>query len=435
MKFSTLKSMMIILSVGAAMMIGTSDVKADTMFSSTAVAGFSLSVDDIVTAEEATMIDDTADTESSTQNSKDGEIPSIYEDIVLAKVKKYLNIRIKPEEDAEVVGKLYKGAAGTVIKTTDDGWTKIESGAVTGWVKDDYIVRGKKAESYANKVCNKKATVKTDTLRVREKPDTDSTIVTLVGNNEEFQVLKQKGDWVAVKIDEDLKGYVSKEYIDIDFDFDSAVSIEEEMLADAAAERAIEEEAQRQREEQAIEEARRERERQEQIRREEQANATQNNNSSSSNSSNNSNNTNSSNSSNAQKEQTEQKTESHSSGTSGGRQKIVDYAVQFIGNPYVYGGTSLTNGTDCSGFTQGVYRHFGISISRTSREQATNGVAVSLDNVKPGDLIFYKNGSTIGHVALYIGDGKVVHASSRRTGIKISNMYYRTPCSARSVYR
>lgn len=433
MKFSTLKSMMIMLFVGTVMMIGTNDVKADTMFSSTAVAGFSLSVDDIVTAEEATMIDDIGDEEVSTKNGKEGEIPSIYEDIALAKVKKYLNIRLKPEEDAEIVGKLYKGAAGTVIKTTEDGWTKMESGAVTGWVKSDYIVCGKKAESYANKVCNKKATVKTDTLRVREKPDTDSTIVTLVGNNEEFQVLKQKGDWVAVKIDEDLKGYVAKEYIDIDFDFDSAVSIEEEMLADAAAERAIEEEAQRQREEQAI----KERERQEQIRREEQAKAAQSNqtsNSSSSNQTSSTNNVNTTSGSNTQKEQTEQKTEIQSSVASGSRQKIVDYAVQFIGNPYVYGGTSLTNGTDCSGFTQGVYRHFGISISRTSREQATNGTAVSLDNVKPGDLIFYKNGSTIGHVALYIGDGKVVHASSRRTGIKISNMYYRTPCCARSVY-
>src|SRR5699024_2107256 len=94
--------------------------------------------------------------------------------------------------------------------------------------------------------------------------------------------------------------------------------------------------------------------------------------------------------------------------TSTTRQNIVNFALQFVGNPYVYGGTSLTNGADCSGFTQAVYRNFGISINRTSRDQASNGTAVSLSNVQPGDLIFYKNGSSIGHVALYIGNGQVV---------------------------
>lgn len=422
MKFSTVKTAMLILSVGTGVVLAGNDVKADTMFSTTAVAGFSLSMEDIVTSEEATMIDDIAVEESGsdTQETNDEKIPSIYENIVLAKVKQYLNVRQKPDEDSEVVGKLYKGGAGTVIKTTDDGWTKIESGAVTGWVKNDYIVSGKQAETYANKVCNKKAIVKTETLRVREKASEDATIVTLVGNNEEFQVLKQQKDWVAIKIDEDLKGYVSAEYVEIDFDFDSAISIEEERLADAAAARALEEEAQRQREEQQRQEERQAQVREEQtqtVNQEKQQEQTQ---------------------SEVKKEEntnTEKKESTSSASTSSGsRQKIVDYAVQFVGNPYVYGGTSLTNGTDCSGFTQSIYRHFGVSISRTSREQATNGRSVSLDQVQPGDLIFYKNGSSIGHVALYIGDGKVVHASSKRTGIKISNMYYRTPACARSVY-
>lgn len=400
MKFSTLKSIMVILAVGTTMIIGTDTVKADSMFSSTGIAGFSLEVDNIVTAERATMADDTKEEESTTK-----EIPTIDENIVVAKVVKYLNIRQKPSEDAEIVGKLYKGAVGIVLKEVDDGWTKIESGTVTGWVNNDYIVRGKKAESYANKVCKKKAKVMTETLRVREKPDTDSTIVTLIGINEEMQVLQEKGDWVAVKVDEDLKGYVSKEYVKIEFDFDYAISLEEERLAELVEMREQDEEnVNRQYVVQSEQQSQSQGVRQELKEEQKQTNNESNNSS------------------------------SGGQQTSSSRQKIVDYAVQFVGNPYVYGGTSLTNGTDCSGFTQGIYRHFGVSINRTSREQANNGKAVSLDNVKPGDLIFYKNGSTIGHVALYIGDGKVVHASSERVGITISNMYYRTPYCARNVY-
>lgn len=397
MKFSTLKSLMIILAVGTTMVISTDNVKADTMFSTTGIAGFSLEVDNIVTAEKATMVDETE------EENNDQENLTIDDNIVIAKVVKYLNIRQKPSEDAEVVGKLYKGAVGMVLKEVEDGWTKIESGTVTGWVNNDYIVRGKKAQSYANKVCKKKARVITDTLRVREKPNTDSTIVTLIGANEEMQIIKEKGDWLAVKIDEDLKGYVSKEYVKIEFDFDYATSLEEERLKELREIRIQEENAANQ----------------EEIVQNEQQNSVQEN---------------SQKSEEKQTSNDNNKSSDSEKQTSSSRQKIVDYAVQFVGNPYVYGGTSLTNGTDCSGFTQGVYRHFGVSINRTSREQANNGRSVSLDNVKPGDLIFYKNGSTIGHVALYIGDGKVVHASCERVGITISNMYYRTPYCARNVY-
>lgn len=397
MKFSTLKSLMIILAVGTTMAISTDNVKADTMFSTTGIAGFSLEVDNIVTAEKATMVDETE------EENNDQENLTIDDNIVIAKVVKYLNIRQKPSEDAEVVGKLYKGAVGMVLKEVEDGWTKIESGTVTGWVNNDYIVRGKKAQSYANKVCKKKARVITDTLRVREKPNTDSTIVTLIGANEEMQIIKEKGDWLAVKIDEDLKGYVSKEYVKIEFDFDYATSLEEERLKELREIRIQEENAANQ----------------EEIVQNERQNSVQEN---------------SQKSEEKQTSNDNNKSSDSEKQTSSSRQKIVDYAVQFVGNPYVYGGTSLTNGTDCSGFTQGIYRHFGVSINRTSREQANNGRSVSLDNVKPGDLIFYKNGSTIGHVALYIGDGKVVHASCERVGITISNMYYRTPYCARNVY-
>jgi cell wall-associated NlpC family hydrolase len=95
----------------------------------------------------------------------------------------------------------------------------------------------------------------------------------------------------------------------------------------------------------------------------------------------------------------------------------VAYAKQFLGNPYVYGGTSLTNGTDCSGFTQGVFAHFGITTGRSSRDQAANGRTISVSSAQPGDLLFYSSGNYINHVAIYIGNGQIIHAASKKSGI------------------
>lgn len=121
-------------------------------------------------------------------------------------------------------------------------------------------------------------------------------------------------------------------------------------------------------------------------------------------------------------------------GVSDIRVEVVEYAKQFVGNPYVWGGTSLTKGADCSGFVQSVFKKFGVKLSRTSRTQVNDGTKISLSELKPGDLVFYTNGSgTINHVALYIGGGQVVHASSPKTGIKISKYNYRTPYKAVSV--
>ena len=123
----------------------------------------------------------------------------------------------------------------------------------------------------------------------------------------------------------------------------------------------------------------------------------------------------------------------YGSGVSNVRVDLVSYAKQFIGNPYVWGGTSLTKGADCSGFALSVYKKFGISLPHSSRAQANCGRTVSLNHVKPGDLIFYTKGGVINHVAIYIGNGQVVHASSKKTGIKVSGMYYRTPYKAVSL--
>jgi uncharacterized protein YgiM (DUF1202 family) len=120
-------------------------------------------------------------------------------------------------------------------------------------------------------------------------------------------------------------------------------------------------------------------------------------------------------------------------GVSDVRIAMVAFAKQFLGNRYVWGGTSLTNGTDCSGFTMGVYKEYGISLPRVSRSQATVGSKISASEMKPGDLVFYGKGGTINHVAIYIGNGQVIHASSPKTGIKISNVYYRTPLVIRRI--
>lgn len=114
---------------------------------------------------------------------------------------------------------------------------------------------------------------------------------------------------------------------------------------------------------------------------------------------------------------------------------LYHYTKQFLGNPYVYGGTSLTDGADCSGFTMQVYAHFGYSIGRSSRDQAANGTKISTDTMQPGDLLFYASGDYINHVAMYIGDGQVIHASNSSTGIIISPYNYRTPCKVVSFIK
>lgn len=115
------------------------------------------------------------------------------------------------------------------------------------------------------------------------------------------------------------------------------------------------------------------------------------------------------------------------SGVSQTRVDLVNYALQFVGNRYVWGGESLTKGVDCSGYTMKLYQRYGVYLPHSSRAQPNHGTKISRDQIRPGDLIFYGNGRTINHVAMYIGNGQVVHASNARDGIKISNAFYRTP--------
>lgn len=118
-------------------------------------------------------------------------------------------------------------------------------------------------------------------------------------------------------------------------------------------------------------------------------------------------------------------------GVSDVRVDMVQYAKQFVGNPYVWGGTSLTNGTDCSGFTMSIYRKYGVSLPHHAASQAQLGTKVDISSAQPGDLVFYAKNGSINHVAMYIGNGQVIHASSPKTGIKISSWNYRTPACIR----
>lgn len=237
-----------------------------------------------------------------------------------------LNIRKKGSINAKIVGKMKKGNIATVLKKGSE-WSKVRSGNVTGYVKNQY----------------------------------------LVFDDDKLKVKKQTDDWAKVKVDGQT-GYVSKDYAKVTYSFGKAKSMKQIQAEQAAKKASV---------------------------------------------------------------------SVSSSGSSATGSRIASYAQQFVGNPYRYGGNSLTGGIDCSGFTQQIMAKFGYSISRTSSSQSGDGRAVSTSNLRVGDLVFYGDGGSIDHVALYIGGGQVVHASNSapypRGGIKISNVNYRTPICARRI--
>lgn len=361
-------------------------------------------ITDIITVEEDTTED--AVEESKTRVAKTREAKIKKEQIVIAEVSNYLNIRSKASENSKIVGKLYKDAIGTIIKEKN-GWYQIKSGSVTGYVKGDYVLVGDEARKKADKVGERLATVTTTTLKLREKASTESAVLTLIGEGDELNVKKETKNWVKVKLDK-YTGYVSKDYVEVYTVNQHAESIEEERIR-------LEQEEARRRQELAQQQAANN-----------NATHTSNGGNSTSNSSANKGSSTSNSSSNSS-------SGSNSSTTSPGNkslgQQIANYALQFKGNPYVYGGTSLTNGADCSGFVMSVYRKFGISLPRTSGAQASSGRRVSsIANAQPGDLIAYS-----GHIGIYIGNGRLVHASSPRTGIIVSNVNYRPIKSIRRI--
>ena len=371
-------------------------------------------------------------------------------------------------------------------------WYQIQSGTVTGYVKAQYFITGSAAEEIAKEIGTVFVTINTTTLRLREQPTTESATLTLLSQDAEYIEIGEEGDFVKIEVDQSLSGYVHKDYLIERVEFDSAVSLEEEQQQKAEEERLKKEaedaiaamnqlkatvsqetpvstaapttDGSNAHVETSAPTA---------------ADSTAGNAPTSTEVGIIAANPNGASQSDvtttAPNVETqvptvtapttgttaapttgstngpgsaapankvdysggpgapiskEQAQSSSSELTTATRTAIVAYAKQFLGNPYVYGGTSLTDGADCSGFTMRIYEHFGIDTGRTSRDQAAKGKQIPIDSVQPGDLLFYASGDYINHVAMYIGGGQIIHASTSKTGIIISTAYYRTPYKA-----
>ena len=307
-----------------------------------------------------------------------------FRNLVIAQVNDYVNVRNMPSEEGEIVGKLYDDSVGMFI-SEENGWYQISSGSVTGYVKAEYCVTGEEAVELAKQVGTRIATVTTTTLYVRTEPTTESSVLGMVPIEDELVVSDETDGWVQVDVEEGI-GWVSTEFVELHTEFVQAESKEEEER------RLAKEEAERRKAREAA-----------------AAKAAQKQASSGS--------------------QAPAATYAVGSGSEMGV-AVAEYALQFVGNPYVYGGTSLTDGADCSGFVMSVYENFGVSLPHSSAADRSQGYAVgSLEEAQPGDLICYS-----GHVALYIGDNQIVHASTAKTGIIVSRADYKKILAVRRIF-
>ncbi len=268
-----------------------------------------------------------------------------YTNLGLADVSGNLNVRKKASTSSSVVGKLTQYAACEILEEVD-GWYKISSGKVEGYVSSKYIITGEEALKLAQTEARLVATVTTSALRVRSGPTTDSKKLDSVAKGEELTVVEVLDGWVQVEVDGYEEAYVSSDYVKVEKKLKTGSTMDELKYGAEISQVRID---------------------------------------------------------------------------------LVNYALKFVGNKYVWGGNSLTKGVDCSGYTKQIYKKFGITLPRTSRTQPSAGKKIKASEAKPGDLFFYGDSDGINHVAIYIGNGKIVHAANKRDGIKISNAYYRKP--------
>ena len=291
------------------------------------------------------------------------KVLNMYDNLGVSKAQDYINIRSSPEDKGieNIIGKFPSFAGGNILGE-ENGWLKIESGGITGYVKAELVARGKEAESLAVEHATVMAIVNTDALNVRSSADLNSSAWTKITKDQRYSVINQLDGWVQLELDsgDDDEGEQGAFVSTRDNNVSVSYALYEALSYRPAQDRANQ----------------------------------------------------------AAKR----------------RSDLVNFACQFVGNPYVWGGTSLTHGCDCSGFTQTIMGKYGVSLPRVSREQAKTGVKVSSENIKPGDLIFYANRrGVVNHVGIYIGNGQVVNAASRRSGIRIYRWNYRTPVAIRNV--
>lgn len=306
---------------------------------------------------------------------------SLYDNLGVSNVSNYLNVRDNPDEKTgKIIAKLPSNAGCDILETPKDGWYKVRSGKITGYVKSEFILTGQAAKDKAMQVSKLMAIANTDGVNVRSEPNTNSSIWTQISNSERFLVADQQDGWVEIELD-DSKAYISSDYVDVKYGLNEAIKYTPIVETPATGGTTSKPSK-----------------------------------------------GNSSSKPSGNKKNNNAAAGSGAGSVSSKRAQIANYAVQFVGNPYVWGGTSLTSGTDCSGFTMSVMSKFGVSLPHNSGSQSQRGKSISSSQMRPGDLVFYSgSGGGINHVAIYIGNGQVCHASNKKSGIKISSWNYRSP--------
>lgn len=350
-----------------------------------------------------------------------------YSNLGLADVDTYLNVRAEASTASDIVGIMSDNSA-CEIEEISDGWAKVTSGEVSGYVSTDYIITGVQAKKTAENIVNNSVTVNTNLLCVREDSSVDSQVISQAKNgtvlsiatrtegdsteadNPEIDVSEEESDsgggsvyhistgsnttdaqseedpveddtdsgddeWIEVAIDEETVGFVYAEYVTQVTELDTASPVVYRTAAASSSDDL---------------------------------------------------------NSNAYAEEDEYSGDVESTVNndavvaSGTGSAVANFALQFVGCPYVWGGTSLSGGSDCSGFVMSVYANFGVSLPHSSSAQSGYGVSVSASDAQPGDLFFYGAGG-VNHVGIYIGNGQIVHSSTPETGVRVSNAFYESP--------
>lgn len=340
---------------------------------------------------ETEIVENTEIIESTEIIIENAEEDSEYVNFAIADVDNYVNVRQEPNTDAEILGKIYDGAVAQILETVGEGdnqWFQIISGNVEGYIKAEFFIHGDEAAAVMDQYVSKYIKVNADKLNVREGQTTDSRRIGYVCAGEELRIIEDCGEWIHVQYADEIKGYVSAQYVTVAEEFIYAKNAEDESK-ELAFVKELKERA-------GISES-------------------------------------------VIKENTTITVKPPSTTYSTSvelRKAIIDYAMQYLGDKYVHGGQSLATGTDCSGFTMYVLAEFGISISRTPQGQYKGaGRAISYSEIQPGDIICYSSngGKSCTHVAFYIGDGKILHAANSKDGVKISSATYTDIYGVRNV--